>query len=760
MDHPVPAAASPSLQETAPATGFWPRLLSHLTFPGVRLETKIFVGFATVLLLLCAFGLFTLHNLSRVREEAATVERRDMPLLALAKRLQHASTDLLAATSRYSLTLDPADADAPAEKLALLQKEFAAAQTDPAVRGSAEVAARLAEFGKVLTAFAGTPPPANASAPADAAADPSDAAPNGDLAAFAAAIDGMRDERSTLEDTGDTFRQYLQKVAAQQQENLRARKDDPNLDAQRLALIDEILNQTESGARDTARGIAQQNSALITSAAQSFDTILDKMNHLLAITPATRQWTAAEGVGLARKDDLSNAQSQAQVYKSTLTNFLNSWKTMEAAKDQCDASVRSLQEVATHLAEDASLGATTRAGAAVRVVDVVRRITYVALPILIAAGLGLAFVLTRIIASSIESIVMGIARTLSRKTRETLVTADQLHQAGRRLADQAAQQAAEVEQTGASVVEFGAAARATTEKTRIARDLAAEARTAAENGGTEMAAMHTAVASVEQSGERLKHSMEALREFSHDISLVLKEIQAVAFQTRILALNASVEAARAGLHGKGFAIVASEVGSLAERSSEASRRSNERIALALQRVEEGSRIGEEVLKGVSAIRHTSSNVDGELHSILERVRNVDTVMQQIAASAEEQNSGLAQIDRAVRHLDQITQANAQAADETATAAGLLRHQAADVQQSVTDLVGMVRKSKNAAGPGLAAPSTQSTPDAPVEEPAPSASRSIPIRHSTSPVPQLNGRQNGHHGGSASNRSRPRVPVSV
>jgi len=682
MDHPTPA------------TGFWPRLLSHLTLPGVRLETKIFVGFATVLLLLCAFGLFTLHNLSRVREEAATVERRDMPLLALAKHLQKASTDLLAATNRYSLTLDPADADAPAAKLADLQKEFAAAQADPAVRGSAEVGGRLAEFGKVLTAFAGTPPPANA-APADPTAD---AAPNGDLAAFAAAIDGMRDERSTLEDTGDTFRQYLQKVAAQQQENLRTRKDDANLDAQRLTLIDDILDQTESGARDTARGIAQQNSALITTAAQSFDTILDKMNHLLAITPATRQWTAAEGVGLARKDDLSNAQSQAQVYKSTLTNFLNSWKTMEAAKDQCDASVRSLQDVATRLAEDASLGATTRAGAAVQVVDVVRRITYVALPLLIVVGLGLAFVLTRIIASSIEGVVMGIARSLSRKTRETLVTADHLHQAGRRLADQASQQAAEVEQTGASVVEFGAAARATTEKTRIARDLAAEARTAAENGGTEMAAMHTAVASVEQSGERLKHSMEALREFSHDISQVLKEIQAVAFQTRILALNASVEAARAGLHGKGFAVVASEVGSLAERSSEASRRSNERIALALQRVEEGSRIGEEVLKGVHAIRRTSSNVDGELNSILERVRNVDTVMQQIAASADEQNAGLAQIDRAVRQLDRITQANAQAADETATAAGLLRHQAADVQQSVTDLVGMVRKNKTAAGP--------------------------------------------------------------
>ena len=747
MDHPS------SAKETPPTPGFWPRLLSHLTLPGVRLETKIFVGFATVLLLLCAFGLFTLHNLSRVREEAATVERRDMPLLALAKRLQHASTDLLAATNRYSLTLDPADADAPAAKLADLQKEFAAAQADPAVLGSAEVGGRLAEFGKVLTAFAGTPSPANeapAAVDANPAADPTaDAVPNGDLAAFSAAIDGMRDERSTLEDTGDTFRQYLQKVAAQQQENLRARKDDANLDAQRLTLIDDILDQTGSGARDTARGIAQQNSALITTAAQSFDTILDKMNHLLAITPATRQWTAAEGVGLARKDDLSNAQSQAQVYKSTLVNFLNSWKTMEAAKDQCDASVRSLQDVATRLAEDASLGATTRAGAAVQVVDVVRRITYVALPLLIVVGLGLAFVLTRIIASSIEGVVMGIARSLSRKTRETLVTADHLHQAGRRLADQASQQAAEVEQTGASVVEFGAAARATTEKTRIARDLAAEARTAAENGGTEMAAMHTAVASVEQSGERLKHSMEALREFSHDISQVLKEIQAVAFQTRILALNASVEAARAGIHGKGFAVVAAEVGSLAERSSEASRRSNERIALALQRVEEGSRIGEEVLKGVHAIRHTSSNVDGELNSILERVRNVDTVMQQIAASADEQNTGLAQIDHAVRQLDRITQANAQAADETATAAGLLRHQAADVQQSVTDLVGMVRKNKTAAG-------TETALQA--EEPAPS----LPIRPAAAPVPQLNG-HNGHNGNGYLNRPRKaaqKLPISA
>src|SRR5258707_11643805 len=89
----------------------------------------------------------------------------------------------------------------------------------------------------------------------------------------------------------------------------------------------------------------------------------------------------------------------------------------------------------------------------------------------------------------------------------------------------------------------------------------------------------------------MKQAMDAIKNSSASIAKIVKTIDEIAFQTNILALNAAVEAARAGEAGAGFAVVAEEVRSLAQRSAQAAQETRSKIELALRSNEHGAQIG-------------------------------------------------------------------------------------------------------------------------------------------------------------------------
>lgn len=249
--------------------------------------------------------------------------------------------------------------------------------------------------------------------------------------------------------------------------------------------------------------------------------------------------------------------------------------------------------------------------------------------------------------NKIQDSIAYLIKNIKESAENVSSASQQISGGAQDLAQGSTEQAAALEEISATVAEVVEQTRINSDGATTARGLAEKVHMEAENGNEKM--------------KQLLVALEEINQASADISNIIKTIEDIAFQTNILALNASVEAARAGVHGKGFAVVAEEVKNLATKSAEAAKETNALINTSITKSKGGVTIGE--------------SMRGSLDSMVSSIVSAVAAIKQIADASKQQVDVIEQLNSGIEQISQVVQTNTAAAEESASSSEEMSAQA-------------------------------------------------------------------------------------
>lgn len=249
--------------------------------------------------------------------------------------------------------------------------------------------------------------------------------------------------------------------------------------------------------------------------------------------------------------------------------------------------------------------------------------------------------------NTIKSQLNDILREISASSEQVASGSNQVSSNAQLLAQGSTEQAESIQELSGSIFELTNNINENAKQSSQAKALTLESEQIMESGLEEM--------------EKALKAMEEISTTSKEISKVIGVIEDIAFQTNILALNASVEASRAGENGKGFAVVANEVRNLAYKSSEAAKNTAHLIKGSISVTE----------KGASLVNTTNK----EFGEVSKKSAEVTELIEKISDQAQQQAEKVNQIASGVKQVSSVVQQNSAASEESASASEELSAQA-------------------------------------------------------------------------------------
>lgn len=259
-----------------------------------------------------------------------------------------------------------------------------------------------------------------------------------------------------------------------------------------------------------------------------------------------------------------------------------------------------------------------------------------------------------VLGASLQGMLLKLRDLVKKVTvaaNDVSLQSGQISEFSQLLANGSSQQSSAIQEITSTMTELGSMSAQTASNAKEASELSQQGILSASVGTEHMKKMIAAMNEIQQS--------------SHSMAKVIKNIDEIAFQTNMIALNAAVEAARAGQMGKGFAVVAEEVRSLAGRSADAAQQSTKMIEGSFEEVKSGQEI--------------SGETASALHEIVASYEQVSSRVTSISEASVEQDLGIVGVTKRLDQIDSVTQTNTANAEEMAAAATELSNGAKQLQ---------------------------------------------------------------------------------
>lgn len=276
--------------------------------------------------------------------------------------------------------------------------------------------------------------------------------------------------------------------------------------------------------------------------------------------------------------------------------------------------------------------------------------------------------------------VYHVSKSLSQQLASLKAMATKVLKAGHGLSSSSAQQASFVAETASSMEELTSMVAQTAQNAQSSFEISDQTQKKAAEGREVVTKLSESMREIGENNFKL----ESISKLIEQIKSKTKIINDIVAETRLLSFNASIEAARAGVHGKGFSVVAEEVGKLASVSGKAAEEIRKLLDTSTQDVK---KVISETQDRVEQAQRAAKKCEAAFDEMESSVTHLMESSRLISSATREQSAGISQASKAISEMDQGAQSTSAVADELAQAAGTLSN---DVVNRIEELSGLLK----------------------------------------------------------------------